>query len=80
MRVFAITSTSAAITFILAVNSFVLPPVSTGKMSKKRALILIFFSLELAVLVPLGIALLPKTSITRHIDINARRFGYTPAR
>ena len=49
-------------------------------MSKKRALILILFSLELAVLVPLGIALLPKTSMTRHIDINARRFGYTPAR
>ena len=41
---------------------------------------MILFSLELAVLVPLGIALLPKTSMTRHIDINARRFGYTPAR
>jgi polyferredoxin len=49
-------------------------------MSQKRALILILFSLELAVLVPLGIALLPKTAQTRHIDINARRFGYTPAR
>jgi len=49
-------------------------------MSQKRALILILFSLELAVLVPLGFALLPKTAQTRHIDINARRFGYTPAR
>jgi polyferredoxin len=49
-------------------------------MSKKKALILILFSLELAVLVPLGIALLPETTKTRHIDINARRFGYTPAR
>ncbi len=49
-------------------------------MSKKRAFILILFSLELAVLVPLGIALLPKTAQTRHIDINARRFGYSPAR
>jgi polyferredoxin len=49
-------------------------------MSQKRALILILFTLELAVLVPLGIALLPKTAQTRHIDINARRFGYTPAR
>jgi hypothetical protein len=49
-------------------------------MSKKRALILILFSLELAVLVPLGIALLPITAQTQHIDINARRFGYSPAR
>ncbi|MBT8373104.1 MAG: 4Fe-4S binding protein [Desulfobacterales bacterium] len=49
-------------------------------MSKNRALILILFSLELAVLVPLGIALLPKTNTTRHIDINARRFGYAPPR
>ena len=49
-------------------------------MSKKKALILIIFSFELAVLVPLGIALLPKTNRTHHIDINARRFGYTPAR
>jgi len=49
-------------------------------MSKKRAFILILFSLELAVLVPLGIAQLPKTNKTRHVDINARRFGYTPAR
>ena len=49
-------------------------------MSKKRALFLILFSLELAVLIPLGIALLPKTAVTRHISLDARRFGYTPAR
>ena len=49
-------------------------------MSFKKTLILIIFSLELAVLVPLGLALLPKTTQTRHIDISAKRFGYTPAR
>ena len=64
----------------LRCRSFCSPQTFTVKMSKKRALILILFSLELAVLVPLGIALLPKTSTTRHIDITARRFGYTPAR
>ena len=49
-------------------------------MSKKRALFLILLSLELAILVPLGIALLPKAAAMRHISIDARRFGYTPAR
>jgi plastocyanin len=49
-------------------------------MSKKRALFLILFSLELAVLIPLGISLLPETATVRHIAIDARRFGYTPAR
>jgi len=49
-------------------------------MSKKRAIILILFSLELAVVIPLGIALVPKATTTRHISIDARRFGYTPAR
>jgi len=48
-------------------------------MSKKRALLLILFSLELAVLIPLAIALMPKTAAIRHISIDARRFGYTPA-
>ena len=49
-------------------------------MSKKKALILILFGFELAVLVPLGIALMSRTARTHHIDISARRFGYTPAR
>ncbi len=49
-------------------------------MSKRKALILIIFGFELAVLVPLGFALLPRTTRTHHIDINARRFGYTPVR
>ncbi len=49
-------------------------------MTKKRALFLILFSLELAVLIPLGNALMPKTAAVRHIAIDARRFGYTPAR
>jgi len=49
-------------------------------MSRKKTLILILFSLELAVLVALGLALLPKTTQTRHIDISAKRFGYAPAR
>ena len=49
-------------------------------MSKKKAIILILLGFELAVLVPLGIALVPKVSTTRHISIDARRFGYSPAR
>jgi len=49
-------------------------------MSKKRALFLILFSLELAVLIPLGIAMLPTAAVTRHISVDAKRFGYTPAR
>jgi plastocyanin len=49
-------------------------------MSKKRALFLILFGLELAVLIPLGIAILPKAAVTRHISVDAKRFGYTPAR
>jgi polyferredoxin len=49
-------------------------------MSKKKALLLILLSLELAVLIPVMIALVPKTSATRHVSIDARRFGYTPPR
>jgi heme/copper-type cytochrome/quinol oxidase subunit 2 len=49
-------------------------------MSKKKVIILILLGFELAVLIPLGIALMPKTTATRHISIDARRFGYSPAR
>ena len=49
-------------------------------MSKKKAIFLILLSFELAVLIPLGIAQIPKTATTRHISIDARRFGYTPGR
>ena len=49
-------------------------------MSKKRTLFLILISLEIAVLISLGIALVPRESTRRHISVDARRFGYTPAR
>jgi len=49
-------------------------------MSKKKAIFLILFSLELALLVPLGISQLPVTATTRHIAIDAHRFSYSPAR
>jgi len=49
-------------------------------MSKKQAFFLILFSLELALLVPLGISQLPVTATTRHIAIDARRFSYSPSR
>jgi plastocyanin len=49
-------------------------------MSKKKSIILIVISFELALLIPLGIALVPKATTIRHISIDARRFGYTPAR
>ena len=49
-------------------------------MTKKKAIIIIILSFELAVLIPLGIAQVSKTTTTRHISIDARRFGYTPGR
>jgi polyferredoxin len=49
-------------------------------MSKKKAFFLILFSLELALLIPLGIAQLPKTATTRHISVDAHRFAYAPSR
>jgi polyferredoxin len=49
-------------------------------MSKKRALFLILISLELAIIIPLGIAMLPQVAVRRHISIDAHRFGYTPSR
>jgi polyferredoxin len=49
-------------------------------MSKKKAFFLILFSLELALLLPLGIAQLPKTATTRHISVDAHRFAYAPSR
>jgi polyferredoxin len=49
-------------------------------MTPKKTLILILLGLELAVLLPLGIAMLPKTTARRHISIDAKRFGYTPSR
>jgi polyferredoxin/plastocyanin len=49
-------------------------------MHKTRAIFLILFSFELAVLIPLGIALIPKAAATRHISVDAKRFGYNPAR
>ncbi len=47
---------------------------------RKKAVFLILFSLELALLIPLGISQLPKTVTTRHIAIDAHRFAYTPSR
>ena len=49
-------------------------------MRKKRALFLILFGFELAVLIPLGVALVPSAAVTRRISVNARRFAYAPAR
>jgi len=49
-------------------------------MSKKKAFFLILFSLELALLIPLGIAQLPTSARTRHIAIDAARFAYAPSR
>jgi hypothetical protein len=49
-------------------------------MSKKKTIFLILFSLELALLIPLGISQLPVTATTRHIAIDAHRFSYSPSR
>jgi polyferredoxin len=49
-------------------------------MSKKLTLFLILFSFELAIIIPLGITLIPTPARTRHISIEARKYGYTPAR
>jgi ferredoxin len=49
-------------------------------MSKKKAIFLILFSFELAVIIPLAIAMMPHATRTRYISINARKYGYSPAR
>ena len=46
--------------------------------SKKQDVI--FLSFELAVIIPLAIALMPIEPHTRYISINARKYGYTPSR
>ena len=48
--------------------------------SRKKTIILIILSFELAVIIPVAIALLPLEPRTRHISINARKYGYTPSR
>ena len=49
-------------------------------MSRKKAIFLILISFELAVIIPLAIALRPVKPRTRNISITARKYGYIPAR
>jgi heme/copper-type cytochrome/quinol oxidase subunit 2 len=46
-------------------------------MRRKKALILILLGFELAVIIPLAIALLPIEKTTRRISIDARKYGYS---
>jgi hypothetical protein len=46
-------------------------------MNRKKAFILILLGFELAVIVPLAIALLPIEKTTRRISIDARKYGYS---
>ncbi|MFC1516564.1 4Fe-4S binding protein [Thermodesulfobacteriota bacterium] len=49
-------------------------------MSNKKALFIILFSFELAVIIPLAIGLMPVQKRTRYISINAKKYSYTPSR
>ena len=49
-------------------------------MSKKKVIFFILLGFELAVIIPLAIALMPPKARTRHIAINAKKFGYFPSR
>lgn len=49
-------------------------------MSKKKALILIMLTFELAVIIPLGLSFLPVEPQVRRISVNAQRYGYSPGR
>ena len=49
-------------------------------MSKKKVIFFILLSFELAVLIPLAIGLIPTKPRTRHIAINAKKYGYLPSR
>ncbi len=48
--------------------------------SKKKIVFLLLISFELAVIIPLGAVLLPTQPRGRRIAVEARKFGYTPAR
>jgi plastocyanin len=49
-------------------------------MNRKKAYLIIFLTLALAVAVPLAIRLIPRESGTHHISLKAKKFGYSPSR
>lgn len=49
-------------------------------MSRKKTILLILFSFELAVIIPLAIALIPHETRRHYISVNARKYGYSPSR
>jgi len=49
-------------------------------MSKKKVIFFILIGFELAIIIPLAIALIPPKSSTRHIAIVAKKYGYLPSR
>ena len=49
-------------------------------MRPKKRWFLILLSFELAVIIPLGISLIPDKPRIHHIALNAHKFGYTPSR
>jgi ferredoxin/plastocyanin len=49
-------------------------------MSRKKIFFLILLSFELAIIIPLAIAMIPRTKSVRHISINAEKFKYSPSK
>lgn len=49
-------------------------------MTQKKIFIILLLSLELAIFIPLAIAMLPHKKTVRHISINAEKFKYSPSK
>ena len=49
-------------------------------MTQKKIFFLLLLSFELAVIIPLAIAMLPREKSIRHISINAEKFKYSPSK
>jgi hypothetical protein len=49
-------------------------------MTRKKIFFILLLSFELAVLIPLAIAMIPRTKNIRHISITAEKFKYSPSK
>ena len=49
-------------------------------MTRKKIFIILLLSFELAVIIPLAIAIIPREKTIRYISINAQKFKYSPSK
>jgi polyferredoxin len=49
-------------------------------MTRKKIFIILLLTFELAIIIPMTIAMLPKKKTIRHISINAEKFKYSPSK